>query len=47
MYGRVCRVIPVHLAVRETHVPVFWVFVDVENGEILEILHLSDLSGNG
>ena len=47
VYGRVCRVIPVHLAVRETHVPVFWVFVDVENGEILEILHLSDLSGNG
>lgn len=45
--GRVCRMIPVRLEIRKEHVPQFWVYVDVENGEILEVFYLSDRSGNG
>ena len=39
--------IPLRLEIRKKSVPQFWVYVDAENGEILEILYLSGLSGNG
>lgn len=45
--GRVCRMIPLRLEIRKKSVPQFWVYVDAENGEILEIMYLSGLSGNG
>jgi len=45
--GRVCRMIPVRMEIRKEHAPQFWVYVDVENGEIQDIHYLSDRSGNG
>ena len=37
----------VRMEIRKEHAPQFWVYVDVENGEIQDIHYLSDRSGNG
>lgn len=47
VYGRMCQQITVLAESNNGHVPLYRVYVDLETGEIMDMIYFADRSGNG